>query len=167
MNYHIELQGTRFVELRRRLLELHPDLDEQTLADTLEGATDLKEALSALIRSALDDECLARALKDRFEAMRTRLARIEARATSKRQAALETMDAVDMRKLVEPEFTASLRRGPPAVSIVAEQAIPFDYLVPQPPKPDRRAILEALTAGIAVPGAELATPKLSLTIRSQ
>ena len=36
----VTLERTHFVELRRRLLELHPDLDDQTLADTLEGATD-------------------------------------------------------------------------------------------------------------------------------
>jgi hypothetical protein len=62
-----------FTEIRRRLVELHPDLDDQTLNDTLDGATNFKEALSALIRSALDDECLAAALRDRISDMRARL----------------------------------------------------------------------------------------------
>ena len=163
----LEHARTHFAELRRRLLELHPDLDEQTLADTLEGATDFKEALAALIRSALEDECLAKALKDRLETMKARLSRIEARASSKRQLAVENMEAADLRKLQEPDFTASVRTGPPAVAIVDEDQLPIDYLVPQPPKPDRRAILEALSHGAYVPGALLAPPKLSLSIRSQ
>ncbi len=43
MTIHLDAERIRFVELRRRILEAHPDLDDQTLADTLEGATDLKE----------------------------------------------------------------------------------------------------------------------------
>ena len=167
MSQQLQLERTRFTELRRRLLELHPDLDEQTLADTLEGATDFKEALAALIRSALEDECLAKALKERLEMMRGRLSRLEARASSKRQVAVENMEAADLRKLQEPDFTASVRIGPPSVTIVAEDELPIDYLLPQPPKPDKRAILEALSGGTFVPGAILSHPKISLSVRSQ
>jgi hypothetical protein len=163
----LDLERTRFTELRRRLLELHPDLDEQTLADTLEGATDFKEALAALIRSALEDECLAKALKDRLDQMKGRLSRLEARASSKRQVAVENMEAADLRKLQEPDFTASVRIGPPSVTIVSEDELPIDYLMPQPPKPDKRAILEALSGGTFVPGAVLSNPKISLSVRSQ
>ena len=167
MSDPLPLERTRFVELRRRLLELHPDLDEQTLADTLEGATDFKEALAALIRSALEDECLAKALKDRLDQMKGRLSRLEARASSKRQVAVENMEAADLRKLQEPDFTASVRIGPPSVTIVSEDELPIDYLMPQPPKPDKRAILEALSGGAFVPGAVLSNPKISLSVRSQ
>ena len=162
----LPLERTRFTELRRRLVELHPDLDDQTLNDTLEGATNFKEALSALIRSALDDECLAAALRDRISDMRARLARIEAGAASKRQVVVENMEAADLRKLIQPDFTASTRVGPPSVVLDNEDELPIDYLVPQPPKPDKRGILEALTRGAIVPGANLAQPKLILTIRS-
>ena len=167
MNASVRIERTRFTELRRRLLELHPDLDEQTLADTLEGATDFKEALAALIRSALEDECLAKALKDRLDQMKGRLSRLEARASSKRQVAVENMEAADLRKLQEPDFTASVRIGPPSVTIVSEDELPIDYLMPQPPKPDKRAILEALSGGAFVPGAVLSNPKISLSVRSQ
>ena len=167
MSIHLDAERIRFVELRRRLLELHPDLDDQTLADTLEGATNLKAALAALIRSALDDEWLAKALKERIETMRARLSRLEARASSKRQAAVETMESTDLRKLVEPDFTASVRVGPLSVAITREDDLPLEFLVPQPPKPDKRAILDALTHGAAVPGALLAQPKISLSVRSQ
>ena len=77
------------------------------------------------------------------------------------------MEAADIRKLTEPDFTASTRVGPPSVVIDNEHELPIDYLLPQPPKPDKRAILEALTRGALVPGAALAQPKLSLLVRSQ
>lgn len=164
---HLDTERMRFVELRRRLLELHPDLDEQTLLDTLEGATDFSEALTAVIGSALDDECLAVALKERLDAMRTRLARLQSRAASKRIAAVESMETTQMRKLVAPDFTASMRLGPPSVAITDEQLLPGDYLVPQPPKADKRGLLDALTRGLEVPGATLCQPRVSLAIRSQ
>lgn len=168
MNMHLlDHERTRFLELRRRLLELYPDLDDQTLADTLEGATNLHEALAALIRSALDDECLAKALKDRVSAMRTRLDRLERRAAEKRHLACETMAMANIRKLLEADFTASLRQGPAAVDIMDETKLPIDFLVPQPPKPDKRAILEALNGGRDVPGAVLCIPRPSLSVRSQ
>ena len=166
MTDNLNLERTRFTEIRRRLVELHPDLDDQTLNDTLEGATNFKEAISALIRSALDDECLAAALRDRISDMRARLARIEAAAASKRQVVVENMEATELRKLIQPDFTASTRVGPPSVLIENENELPIDYLLPQPPKPDKRGILEALTRGAVVPGANLAQPKLILTIRS-
>ena len=164
---NLNLERTRFTELRRRLNEIYPDLDNQTLNDTLAGATNFKEALSALIRSSLEDECLAKALRERMNDMRVRLARHEARATSKRQVVVENMEAADIRKLTEADFTASTRTGPPSVVIESEDELPIDYLLPQPPKPDKRTILEALTHGSTVPGAVLAQPKLSLTVRSQ
>ena len=166
MNLSVGFERITFTELRRRLVELHPDLDDQTLNDTLEGATNFKEAISALIRSALDDECLAAALRDRISDMRARLARIEAAAASKRQVVVENMEATELRKLIQPDFTASTRVGPPSVLIENENELPIDYLLPQPPKPDKRGILEALTRGALVPGANLAQPKLILTIRS-
>lgn len=157
----------RFIELRRRLLELYPDLDDQTLNDTLEGATNLKEAVAALIRSALEDETIAKALKERIETMKSRLSRLETRASSKRQVVVENMQAADLQKLTEPDFTASVRTGPPSVDIIDEDQLPLDFLMPQPPKPDKRAILGALSKGATVPGALLAKPKFSLSVRSQ
>ncbi len=167
MNATVRIERTRFVELRRRLLELHPELDAQTLADTLEGATDFKEAIAALIRSALEDECLAKALKERLDQMKGRLSRLETRASSKRQLAVENMEAANLRKLQQPDFTASVRLGPPSVTIVSEDELPIDYLLPQPPKADRRAILEALSGGALIKGAVLSQPKISLSVRSQ
>jgi hypothetical protein len=166
MTIHLDAELIRFAELRRRLLELYPEVDDQTLADTLEGATNLREALSAIIRSALEDECLAKALKERIDAMKQRLSRFEDRADTKRRMVLQAMEETDIRKIMEPDFTASSRLAPPSVEILDECAVPMEFLVPQPHKLDKRALLAALNAGVEVSGAVIAPPRVSLSIRS-
>jgi hypothetical protein len=158
---------SRFTELRRRLLEADPEIDDRTLSDTLEGATNLKEAIGCVVRSALDDEALANALKLRLETMRERLERIEATAAKKRQVAVAAMEEADIEKILEPDFTVSIRAAAPSVIITSEPDIPEEFWVPQPPKLDKRRILEVLKIGVAVIGAELANTKITLAIRTK
>lgn len=163
----LDNENFRFSELRRRLVEADPDIDERTLFDTLEGATNLHEAVAAVIRSALDDEALAEALRARIEDMRQRLCRIDSTAEAKREAALNAMERADMIKLTAPDFTASIRINPPYLLITSESEIPQDFWAPQPPKLNRKGLLDAINSGWAVPGATLSNSKISLTIRTK
>ena len=88
----------RYTELRRRLIEADPEIDETTLLDTLEGATNLNEALGEVIRAALDEEALADSLRDRMGAMRERLDRIETACSKKREVAQAVMEDAGIEK---------------------------------------------------------------------
>ena len=160
-------EATRFSELRRRLIEADPDIDETTLLDTLEGATNLKEALGEVVRSALEDEAMLSGLKGRLEDLKVRLERIRHRIEKKREVALAVMEETGLEKLSEPDFTVSLRISPPGVVITSEEDIPEWFWIPQDPKLDKRAILDAIKAGTAVAGAELANSKVSLAVRTK
>ena len=162
---HAELN--RFQAVRRRLLAEIPDLDAETLADTLEGITDLRETLAELIRSALDDETLAAGLSTRLSDMKARLERLETRAKRKRQLALKSMGEADIARLEQPDFTASLRQAAPALEVVAEDKIPAAYWKPQPFKLDRQGLLAALKAGTVVEGAALTPPHQLLSVRTK
>jgi hypothetical protein len=152
---------------RRALLTEFPDLDETTLADTLEGITDLKQMLAELVRSAIEDEALADALSTRLSDMKRRLERIEDRAKRKRQLVLRAMSESAISKLLEPDFTASLRTGVPTLEVVAEDKIPAAYWKPQPAKLDKQSILSALKSGAEVDGTRLLPPQIQLSVRTK
>jgi hypothetical protein len=75
---------SQHLTFRSQLLAEIPDLDQETLADTLEGLTNLKEMLAEVIRSALDDEAMAAGIALRLADLKARLDRFEARAKRKR-----------------------------------------------------------------------------------
>ena len=163
----LKVESQRYQLVRTRLLECWPELDAETLADTLEGITDLHEMIAAVIRSALVDEALQAGLRTLLEDMRQRLARLEQRGLKKRELALEAMTETGLKKLEQPDFTASARAGSPALVVLAEDQIPAAYWVPQPPKLDRQALLGDLKRGDGIPGAQLCNPKPVLSVRTK
>ena len=163
----LSVEKNNYAQLKERILSSWPELDEETLADTLEGITDLHEMIAAVIRSALVDEALQSGLRTRLDEMRSRLSRLAERGAKKRELALEAMCEVGLKKLQQPDFTASARSGPPGLVVTAEETIPTDFWVPQPPKLDRQGLLGSLKRGQAVPGAELSNPKPCLSVRTK
>ena len=144
-----------------------PEADEETLADTLEGASDLPQLLIAVLRSRAEDLSLAEALRGRLEAMRARLGRLESRAEQKRNLVATALQEAGIRKLVAPEFTAYLRPSSARLIVTDESLIPPEFWVDQRPRLDRQLLLAAVKSGQEVPGAVLANPELALAVRSQ
>src|SRR5262245_5765865 len=163
----LALEVSTYQALRERLLSEYPQIDEETLADSLEGITDLHEMIAAVIRSALVDEVLHAGLCLRLADMRERLSRLELRANKKRHLALEAMSEVGLTKLEQPDFTASTRAGHPALVVIAEDKIPNTYWLPQPPKLDRQGILGELKRGAEIPGAQLSNHQTVLMVRTK
>ena len=153
--------------LKERILAAYPDVDDEILADTLEGITDLHEMIAAVIRSALVDEALGSGLGARLADMKERQSRLEVRASKKRELALQAMSLTGLTKLEQPDFTASTRAGVPALVVVSEQAIPQAYWLTQPPKLDRQALLGELKRGGTITGVTLSNPKPLLMVRTK
>ncbi|HEY5411661.1 MAG TPA: siphovirus Gp157 family protein [Caulobacteraceae bacterium] len=153
--------------LREHLLAEFQEIDEDTLRDTLEGISNLPEALAVVVRTYLDDLTLASALGLRIAEMQQRLARIEARADKMRCTVASVMERADIKKLAEPDFTASLRAVPPGLLIADESVIPEPYWRPQPPKLDKKKILATLSAGDEVAGARMGNGGSTLSVRTK
>ncbi len=143
-----------------------PEADAETLADTLEGVSDLPELLMRVLRSRAADLSLAEALRHRMETMRARLERLESRAEQKRSLVTTALQEAGLRKLVAPEFTAYLRPSPSKLIVVDDSLIPAEFWVEQRPRLDRQQVLAALKLGREIPGAVLANPEPTLSIRS-
>jgi hypothetical protein len=167
VHLQLSIEGSKYLQLKDWLLSEYPEADEDTLRDTLEGITDLHEMIAAVIRSALVDEALQAGLRTRLDEMRQRLTRIEERGAKKRQLALEAMCEAGLKKLEQPDFTASARAGLPPLVVVAEPEIPEPYWVPQSPKLDRQSLLADLKRGATIHGVQLGNPKPCLAVRTK
>jgi hypothetical protein len=167
MLQRVGLAVHQYKVLQDRLLAEDPDLDERTLADTIEGLTDLHEIVGAIVRSALDDEALAAGLKGRIGEMRDRLERLEDRSSKRRQIARDVMAEIDLKKLVALDFTVSLRPGSPGLVVVDQSAIPGSFFEPQEPRLKRVALLAELKGGATVAGVELSNPTPVLSVRTR
>ena len=164
---NIEFAAATYRAIRDRIRAQDPEIDERTLADTVEGLTDLHQIVEAIIRSALEDEALAGGLKGRIIEMEERLNRFEDRASKRRQIAKDVMVEFDLKKLQAPDFTASIRPGTPALMVIDETAVPSIYWELPPPKLNRREMLSDLKEGADVAGATLSNPEPVLSVRTK
>jgi Siphovirus Gp157 len=158
---------TTYRALRDRIKAQDPQIDEQTLADTVEGLTDLHEILTAIIQAALTDEALAVGLKGRIAEMEDRLARLHDRATKRRQIAKDVMVELDLKKLTAPDFTASIRPGMPALMVIDEAAVPSIYWEPRDPRLNRQGLVADLKQGAEITGVALSNPEPVLSVRAK
>ena len=161
---NLEFVATTYRTIRDRLRAQDPQLDEQTLSDTVEGLTDLHEILAAIVRAALADEALATGLKSRITEMQERLERLQERAAKRRQVVKDTMVELDLKKLTAPDFSVSIRPGMPALLVIDEAAVPSIYWEP---RLDRQGLLAELRQGAEITGVTLSNPEPVLSVRTK
>ena len=164
---NVALAATTYRAIRDRIRAHDPQIDEQTLADTVEGLTDLHEIVQAVLRAALADEALVRGLKRRISDMQGRLDRLEDRASKRRQIAKDVMVELDLKKLNAPDFTASIREGIPSLMVLNEDAVPSIYWQPSEPRLKRQELAYELKQGAEIDGVALSNPEPVLSVRTR
>ena len=164
---NLEFAAINYRAIRDRIQAEDPQIDEQTLADTVEGLTDLHEIVAAIIRSALADEALATGLKCRIAEMQDRLDRLQDRASKRRQIAKDVMVELDLKKITAPDFTVSIRPGMPALLVLDEAAVPSIYWEPSDPRLNRQGLLSELKDGADIKGVTLSNPEPVLSVRTR
>jgi len=161
------LAAITYCAVRDRIRAEDAQIDQQTLADTVEGLTDLHEVLTAIIRAALTDQALAIGLEGRIGEMQARRDRLQDRATKRRQIAKDVMIELDLKKLAAPDFTASIRPGAPALMVIDEAAVPSIYWEPREPRLNRKELTIDLKQGAEIAGVALSNPEPVLSVRTK
>jgi hypothetical protein len=164
---NLEFSAIHYRTIRDRIQAQDPQIDEQTLADTVEGLTDVHEIISAIIRAALSDEALVLGLKCRILDMQGRLDRLQDRATKRRQIAKDVMVELDLKKLNAPDFTASIREGMPSLIVLNDDAVPSIYWQPSEPRLKRQELACELKQGAEIEGVALSDPEPILSVRTR
>ena len=163
----LDFAAITYRAIRDRIRAQDPQIDEQTLADTVEGLTDLHEIVAAIVRAALAEEALATGLKSRIAEMQERLDRLQDRACKRRQIAKDVMVELDLKKITAPDFTISIRPGMPSLLVLDEAAVPSIYWQPSAPRLNRQGLLSELKEGADIKGVALSNPEPVLSVRTR
>lgn len=140
--------------------------DEQALADTIEGETNLTEAIAAADLRLLELAALQDGIKEAAKGLAERATRFEAQTERIRAAILNAMSETGLKKVELPTGTLSLGTSPQSVRIISEADLPTQYMVEKLElRPDKKALLDDLKAGQRIAGAELANGAPRLTVR--
>jgi hypothetical protein len=96
------------------------DDDDQTLIDTLDGISDLKELIAYAARQARYEEAQAEACKALIAEMQARKKRREEKAEKLRAAIIVAMESAGEKKIDAPDATISIRAGKKKLVIKGE-----------------------------------------------
>lgn len=148
-----------------RLMLTYPELseDEVLRADMIEGATNVHEFLSYVVRRIGERQALASGIADYAKDIGERKARVERSVEALRELSFKIMNDAKLRKIELPEATLSVRAVPPKVIITDEENLP-DIACKFKREPDKTKIKELLATG-TVPGAEMSNGSETLSIR--
>ena len=134
----------------------NPDIDEQAIKDTLEAIQgDIKEKADgyAKVIKELDGE--TDKLTAEIKRLTDRKNTIQNNIAYMKQSLKEAMIATGNLKFRTDLFSFNIQKNPPALVVDDEKAIPQEYLIPQEPKVDKKAIINFLKDGNYVPYAHI------------
>lgn len=149
---------------RDDLVRQFPDIDDETLSDTLDGIAGAKDLARQLIRASREDEAEAKGLSEYIDALQSRRARLTARAEKREAAALSLLLEIGEKTLRDPAFTASVVPTPKKVIFTDTSVLPEWAWRKRGPELDTAAVRQRLSAGETVPGASLSNGGTTLRV---
>lgn len=139
-----------------QLVELADQLDEETFRNTLESIQDsIEDKVENTAKVIKSIEADVQAIKEEEKRLEERRQALEKKIDNIKDYLKEQLEKAGIDKVKRATFTVSIQNNPPKAEIVDEKSIPLQFMIPQPAKVDKRAILEKLKSGEHVPGAAL------------
>jgi hypothetical protein len=150
---------------KERLLAQYPELefDNDALADTLEGCTNLIEAIEKLLLDAEEKKQYAACIAEMIKNNQARKKRYEASSDSLRKFAKELMQQAGLPRIKTPALTASISK-PQTVLELDESACFDDKYMVIVKTPSKTLIKAALEGGEEIEGARLVDGEPSLRV---
>lgn len=151
----------------KQVLEMldDPEIDEQTIADTLESIggeiEDKADGYAKVMQSAKAE---VEGIKAEISRLSERKSSIEHKLERMKQSLQGAMEATGKTKFKTLLFSFNIQKNPPSVAIEDGAKLPDKYLIPQPEKIDKKSIIADLKAGAVIEGCTL-TQTESLRIR--
>ena len=156
MNISLYELKSEYQQAAHKLQDL--DLDEATLADTLESIVgDLETKATNTVMVSRNMRATAAAIKEAEASMAARRKAIESRADYLDKRVFDTMIECGISKIESPYFKLSIQDNLPAVEVFDSLQVPMDYMreIPATFAPDKTLIKKAIQDGFDVPGAKL------------
>jgi Gp157 protein len=166
--YALEKAMGELMAARERLLAIDPTIDDDArlLADMLEGeAGDALQIVERLIEASIEADTMADAAKLRKTDIAERQVRFELRRDKLRAIALSALEALNLKRLERPAWTASIRQVP-APLIVDEAALGDEWWRVKR-EPMRAEIRKALASGDDVDGAQFGNASTGISVRTR
>lgn len=138
----------------------------EALADTLDAsASQLDDKIEATVIVARQLEADAEQCRAEAKRLSDRAKVLERNAAACKERVMWCLEATERKSIKRTLFTITRQAGRPIVDIDDVDLLPADYIVTKTTEsPDKRALLDALKAGLAVPGCHLGEGKPSLRI---
>lgn len=153
----------KWQSIRSQLEDLN--IDVVALVDTLEGETELFEALLLLADEMAERDAMVNSVKERITDLTTRKDRLENGTTTLRSVITQAMDRAGIKTIKGDFCTLSLSEKKPGLVIVDESLLPSKYFIPQEPKLDKKALKKDVEDGVIKKGANLDNGGIKLSIR--
>lgn len=136
-----ELTG-EYIALMRMLEDASAD-DESEIVAAIEAATgDIEDKADAYARIVKNLQGDIDALEQEEKRLKARRTVLENRVDRLKMAIQNTMELTGLRKLKTSIGSWSVQKNPPSATVIDLEKVPARFLIEQPPKVDRRAILE-------------------------
>ena len=134
----------------RQLLEMADecDLSQEDIADTLEGLEyefeDKADAYAKVIRTLEGD---LGSVEAELERLQNKKRHIQNNIKNMKKSLEDSMIQTGKTKFKTPLFGFRIQKNPPSLKIDDEKRVTHDFLIPQPPKIDMKAIKQYIKEG--------------------
>ena len=141
--------------LYQQLLDMaeEQDIDFSEALDSLEDA--FEEKAENIVKIMRTLEAKEKAYKDEVDRLNAQRKTLNNRVQTLKDYLQENMNVMGKKKVESGLFTVAIQKSPPTLKIDDDKYIPDGYWIPQPPKLDRKELLQDMKLGEVIEGVEI------------